>query len=149
MATVYVLVGIPGAGKTTYTKTVLKDAVCIGSDMIRKEYYGAEMTPRGYVKVRRELERRVSEAAAAGYDVAVDCTNLTKKRRRRLIRALPEGCRIVAVWINTPLKAALANNAARDRHVPVLGIVFLSLWLQRPKKTECFHELREVKAPAR
>lgn len=144
MPTVYVLIGLPGAGKTTYAENILADTVCIGTDMIRKEYYGKEMTPRGYIKVRKELVRRVAEAAASGRDVAVDCTNLTKKRRKKLLDALPERCTVIAVWINTPLKAALVNNAARERHVPVPGILFLSLLLQRPKTAEGFSEIRII-----
>lgn len=144
MATVYVLVGLPGAGKTTYAKTMLKNTVILGTDMIRKEYYGKEMTPRGYVRVRRELVRRVAKATAAGRDVAVDCTNLTKKRRRRLLLALPEGCRVIAVWIKTPLIQALKNNAARSRHVPVPGILFLNLLLQEPDASEGFYEVMVI-----
>ncbi len=145
MPTVYVLIGLSGAGKTTYAENILADAVCIGTDMIRKEYYGKEMTPRGYIKVRKELVRRVAEAAVSGRDVAVDCTNLTKKRRKKLLTVLPEGYTAIAVWINTRLKAALENNAARSRHVPVLGILFLSLLLQRPEIAEGFSKIRIIR----
>ena len=144
MAIVYILIGLPGAGKTTYAETKLGDALSIGTDMIRKEYFGKEMTPRGYVRVRRELVRRVAKTAASGIDVAVDCTNLTKKRRKRLLAALPDDCTAIAVWINTPLKMALTNNASRTRHVPVLGIISLSLFLQRPEMTEGFSEIRII-----
>ena len=44
MATVYMMVGIPGAGKTTYAKEVLSHCVYLGTDAIRKELFGKELT---------------------------------------------------------------------------------------------------------
>ena len=37
------MVGIPGAGKTTYAKSVLGHAAYFGTDEIRKELFGKEL----------------------------------------------------------------------------------------------------------
>ena len=56
MATLYVMVGIPGAGKTTYAKTKFGHAVRIGSDDLRKEFFGKELTLRGYRMIHRTMK---------------------------------------------------------------------------------------------
>ena len=37
MPTLYIMIGIPGSGKTTYAKKNLHEAVYIGTDAIRKK----------------------------------------------------------------------------------------------------------------
>ena len=39
MQTVYIMVGVPGAGKTTFAKRYLPHAVYLGTDSIREELY--------------------------------------------------------------------------------------------------------------
>lgn len=53
MATLYLMVGISGAGKTTWAKKQLSGAEYIGSDGIRMELFGKELTLKGYHRVHR------------------------------------------------------------------------------------------------
>ena len=50
MQKVYFMIGVPGAGKTTYATTELSHAVYLGTDAIRKELFGKELTLRGHRK---------------------------------------------------------------------------------------------------
>ena len=101
MATMYLLVGISGAGKTTWAKTRLAGAEYIGSDGIRMELFGKELTLRGYHRVHRIMNQRMRAALEQGRDVVVDSVHLSRRARRRVLRAVPEGVRCVAVWIDT------------------------------------------------
>ena len=57
MPTLYILVGVPGSGKTTYAKQRFPDIVRIGSDDLRKKRFGPALTLRGHRQVHRILQR--------------------------------------------------------------------------------------------
>ena len=56
MAYLYILMGIPGAGKTTFAKTVLKNAIWISSDQLRKELLGKEMTLQKHAYIHKIMK---------------------------------------------------------------------------------------------
>lgn len=144
MATVYMMVGIPGAGKTTYAKEVLSHCVYLGTDAIRKELFGKELTLKGRKKVYQHLCRRMLYMLDKDRDVVVDCTNITQERRRRLLNLIPASHRCVAVHIDTPLLQALQNNRKRDRHVPAIGIISMYLKLTKPQMSEGFWKVIRI-----
>lgn len=138
----YVMIGIPGAGKTTYAGTL--QAVRVSTDEIRKEMFGKELTLRGRRKVRQEMIRRVKMYLKRGEDVVIDCMNPTRKLRAALLKEFSGEHFISAVYINTPLKNAICNNFKRKRHVPIPGIIFYHLLLQPPGADEGFDEIRVI-----
>ncbi|MCC2254611.1 ATP-binding protein [Ruminococcus sp. CLA-AA-H200] len=136
-----ILVGIPGAGKTTYAKKYFSDAVYIGSDAIRKEWYGKESCMGNHRKVHAEMHRRCKETLASGKDIVIDSMNIRAHSRAKLIHVMKSAgasVQITAVFINTPLHIALMNNRRRERHVPPIGIVLLHVLLKPPKQHEGF-----------
>ena len=66
MATMYLMVGISGAGKTTWAKTRLAGAEYIGSDGIRVELFGKELTLKGYHRVHRIMNQRMRAGGCCG-----------------------------------------------------------------------------------
>ena len=144
MAIVYIMVGIPGAGKTTYAKEVLSDCVYLGTDAIRKELFGKELTLKGRKKVYSHLCYRMLHMLSKGRNVVIDCTNITQERRRRLLNLIPENHQCIAVHIDTPLLEALQNNRKRDRHVPAIGIISMHLKLSKPQISEGFWKVIRV-----
>lgn len=138
MATLYVMVGIPGAGKTTYAKTKFGHAVRIGSDDLRKEFFGKELTLRGYRMIHRTMLQRASGHLREGKDVVIDCMNASIRARSAYFQILPKGTSIAAVYLKTPVWEALRNNRNRSRHVPVIGILWNRLRIRAPKETEGF-----------
>ena len=145
MQTVYIMVGVPGAGKTTFAKRYLPHAVYLGTDSIREELYGRELTLRGRKRVRRILYDRMKETLAAGDDIVIDCTNITRRRRKMLLDKLPSGTRAVAIYLDTPLMAALQNNRRRKRHVPMIGICTMYQTLSEPSETEGFARVYKIR----
>lgn len=139
MQTVYIMCGIPGAGKTTYAKQNLPHAVYLGTDGIRKEIFGKELTLRGHGRVHKILHERIQQCVAAGKDVAIDCMNLRRKDRKVLLCLLPPHCRVVCVYFPTPVRKAIRQNKQRQRKVPTIGILLLYLFrLQEPSEAEGF-----------
>ena len=103
MQTVYIMIGIPGAGKTTYAKTKLAHAAYLGTDAIREELFGKELTLRGHKRVHQIMHERMLHYLEEGRDVVIDCTNITRKRRKILLNVIPPGHQIVALFMDTPL----------------------------------------------
>ena len=141
MTTLYIMIGIPGAGKTTYAKNSLSHAEYIGADALRKEFYGKELTLRGYRKIHRIMLERAKESLLQGKDTVIDCANLSVKARKRYHGILTPNDRMIAVYVHTTLRQAFVNNRSRSRQVPRLGILFMRLRLRRPCITEGFSEI--------
>ena len=147
-ATLYLLVGAPGAGKTTWALQH-PELVHISSDAIRKELFGKEMTLRGYHRVHRIMMARALDHLAAGRDVVLDSAHVSLSSRRKVLRALPDDVRAVAVHIATPVPQALVNNQMRDRHVPKLGICISGKRLVEPTEEEGFDCVMRVQKDSR
>ena len=141
MPNLYIMVGIPGAGKTTYAKNRLSHAEYIGADALRKEFYGKELTLRGYRKIHRIMLERAEASLRQGKDTVIDCANLSAKARKRYHSILTPNDRMIAVYVHTTLRQAFVNNRSRSRQVPRLGILFMRLRLRRPCITEGFSEI--------
>lgn len=141
----YMMVGVPGSGKTTYALTRIENAVYLGTDAIRKELYGCESAFWGHRKVHSILHQRLLNALSQGHDVVIDCTNITRKRRKKVLSLLPDDCEAIAVYIQTPLIQTLKQNRMRKRHVPWLGIVLMRLRLSVPEEKEGFAKIVKYK----
>ena len=146
-ATLYLMVGIPGAGKTTWAKCHTEWHY-IGSDEIRAKLFGKELTLRGYRKVHRLMMEQALALLAAGQDVVLDSSHLTRRARRKVLQALPPGVGRVAVYIDTKVPQALRNNRNRQRHVPRLGILYFGRRIVPPTTAEGFDRILYVADPA-
>lgn len=141
MPTLYIMVGVPGAGKTTYAKNELSHAVYIGADALREQFYGKEMTLRGYRRIHHIMLKSARKYLRQGHDVVIDCTNISVNTRKQYQSILSRHDKIIAVYVNVPVWQALLNNSKRRRHVPMLGILFMHLRLKKPHKAEGFSKI--------
>ena len=87
MATIHMLVGIPGAGKSTYCKEVLTKkypkAIFIASDIVRTN--NPNMSED---QIWPEIFRLCSEAINNNNDIIYDATNITPKVRNNFFAQL-------------------------------------------------------------
>ena len=118
--TLILLIGPPGAGKTTYAEKYISkhnNTVLLSSDKIRKELWGDEATQGDNNEVFYKMQTRAVDGLNFGYDVIYDATNMTRKDRAGIISACPKFARIEAHIIWAPIESCIERDAARKRTV--------------------------------
>lgn len=80
MATVHMMIGIPGSGKTTFARSLSKEHnyVIVSSDVVRMLHPDFDET-----KVWPEVYRLCAENLKNNQDIIFDATNITPKVRAR------------------------------------------------------------------
>lgn len=116
MTTLYVLIGLPGAGKSTWARQNADrlHAVVIGSDEVRREFQANGQNPLNGDQVFAEVERRARALLQTDQSVMLDATHYQRRYRTYAIdlaRQLSVPC--VALWFDAPLTDALRRNEWR------------------------------------
>lgn len=119
MATVYVLVGVPGSGKSTWIRNQdwARDCVVVSTDAFVEQE--AERQGRTYSEVFDDymptavklMADQVVQAREAGQDIVWDQTSTTVASRRKKFKMLPD-YHAVAVVFPTPEPAELERRLA-------------------------------------
>lgn len=133
------LVGLPGAGKTTfYRQQLARTHAHASQDNFRMQ---------GRRPARRPTEL-VEQALRAGRSVAVDDTNATLADRAALVAAARRhGARVVGYFIDVGPAECVAQNARREgrARVPRVAIFATAKRLVAPSRAEGFDELFRVR----
>ena len=109
MSKVYILVGVPASGKTTW---LMNQSWIVGMEYVSTDFYVEKFAKRlgkTYNEVFddvmpravRLMTRAVNRARAAGRDIIWDQTNTTVKSRAKKFRMLPD-YQHIAVVFDTP-----------------------------------------------
>lgn len=109
MSTLYMLVGLPGSGKSFYAKSLSEEtgAIIHSSDAIREELLGSEEDQSESPKVFALLHCRVKKDLSDGRDVIYDATNINSKRRRAFLQELIKyDCKKLQSLLQPPMKNA-------------------------------------------
>jgi predicted kinase len=133
-----VLVGLPGAGKTSFVRARLAGHVHVSKDLM------ASARDRN----TRQLTL-VTQALAAGRPVVVDNTNLKVADRAPLIAAArAAGAQVVGYFFEATAKECLARNRTREgkARVPDVAIHVARARLEPPQRAEGFDSLFVVRA---
>jgi len=152
MPTLYMLIGIPGSGKSTWlakqafdwtkTRIISTDNIIerrareqgkTYSEVFQKEIKGAT----------HQMNRDLKQAIASGDDVVWDQTNLTKKSRASKLSEIPDSYRKIAVFFSTPDDAELKRRLASrpGKTIPANVVLGMRSQLERPSKAEGFDEI--------
>lgn len=164
----YVMVGIPGSGKSTASQQIIEkepNTVILSSDTLREEYFGDEsyqysnkwLQENGFdieemsigqrIKecnkfIFKELENRTIKCLKAGQNVIYDATNINDKGRIDLISKFSNYCQyIIAVVLATSYEQCIKNNQNRDRSVPEEVIERMSKNFVFPTYEEGFDDI--------
>jgi predicted kinase len=142
------LVGIPGAGKTTYAKKYLErnpNTIHLASDSIREELYGDEATQGDPAEVFSLMQTRAVEALNNSSDVIYDATNITRKDRASIIKMCPKFVNIECHIIWAPIETCIERDATRERTVGTEVIDRMLKRFQAPYYDEGIDEIKIVK----
>lgn len=140
----YVMVGCPGSGKSTYAKTHLSNALYVSRDEIRfnlvsenEEYFSKED------EVFDTFINKINEGLRASVDVVADATHLNAISRMKLLACLDidkEKTEIHAIVMKTPLDKCIKNNENRKgtrAYVPISVIKRMYYSFKQPTQEEC------------
>lgn len=121
-----VLVGIPGAGKSTIRMDMFSSHEAVSLDMLENRTRNAE-------------DKLLIDLCEKGVDIIIDGANVDKVKRMRYLRfARDYGYDAVALFVDTSLDAALARNELRERKVPEGAIRAYCKKLEVPELDEGF-----------
>ena len=145
----YVMVGAPGAGKSTYAKTLAKEhnAVIISGDDVRTKLYGSPDIQGEWGEIWSYIEALVADAA--GCCVVLYGTHYRTDYRQEAITLLRSYgySQVEAVILNPSLATCIARDFKRKRHVPDYVIKEMHATLQRSLPNICnegFSRVTEV-----
>jgi predicted kinase len=132
-----ILIGLPGAGKTTFYRRYFAATHAHVSKDLWPHASGRESRQR----------RAIEEALTSGRSIAVDNTNPGVADRAAIISAArAHGALVVGYFIDVTTRTAIARNAERsDRaKVPNVAIFTVAKRLERPTLAEGFDQLFTV-----
>lgn len=150
--TVYMTIGIPGSGKSTWVESNLNESlVWVALDGIRREVYGYFPQELDDLKERTIWNRALEEGAKGllnGKNVLIDSMALTRQFRQRIFNELERrtgiSFRKVAIFLDTPPEVAAHRNLSRSKQVAVETILRLSSFLEPPEAGKEFDEVIRI-----
>lgn len=152
----YMLVGLPGSGKSTWTEKQFKETYLwsykYSTDAIIKQIansYGISYNDgfRNLYSFAEQINNKeLIESISKKLDIYWDQTNTTKKSRAKKLANFPSCYKKIAV-IFTPIsdeawKAALASR--KDKHIPQSVIDTMQKTYETPTFDEGFDEIIQV-----
>lgn len=114
--TLYITVGLPGSGKSTYAKDFIKDKEVeyLSSDALRAVYGKGEDDQTVTPIVFGHIKRKVDEFLKDGKNVLVDATSVNRRERSDYINsAKKHGAKVVALVFKMDRNGLIARNKKR------------------------------------
>ena len=150
MATLYIMCGIPGSGKSTWLRNhvdINQKQVLVSRDVIRyrlinddDSYFSKEN------EVWKEFIKQINYFLKEGYDVFADATHINTGSRRKLLNEIYVECKKEAIHINTPISICLERNSKREGRecVPESAIKRMYSQFEEPSFDEDFETIYTV-----
>ena len=133
-----ILVGLPGAGKTTFVRSRFPSHAHVSKDTF----------PRHARDKQARQDAAIRATLAAGRSVVIDNTNVTPADRAAIIAIAREfGARVVGYYLEVTTREAIARNERREGRakVPKVAIFTCAKKLVAPQMSEGFDELQTVR----
>ncbi len=114
--TLYITVGLPGSGKSTYAKEFIKgkDVEYLSSDSLRAVYGKGEDDQTVTPIVFSHIKKKVDEFLKDGKNVMVDATSVNCRERSDYINsAKKHGAKVVAIVFKMDRQGLIERNKKR------------------------------------
>ena len=134
-----ILIGLPGAGKSTFFRQRFPDYTHVSKDAF----------PRSARDKQARQDAALRAALGAGRSAIVDNTNVTHAERAAIIAIARElGARVIGYYIQATTREAVARNERREgrARVPKVAIFTCAKKLVVPALVEGFDELHILRA---
>lgn len=147
--TLFMLIGIPASGKSTW-RAKQKDAVVISTDDKIDAYANAsgktysEIFAEKIAVATRDMEQDLKLAIANNENIIWDQTNLTAASRAKKLRKIPKNYHKIAVYFPVPkdLDERLASRPGKT--IPTHIIEQMKLQLEEPTFEEGWNQIIKV-----
>lgn len=124
--TLYLMLGYPGAGKTTAAKTIheLTHAEHLWADLVRRDMFGTpKYTHTENIQLYEYMNNMADQLLGQGKDVIFDTNfNFYKDRQRLREIAAKHEAAVYVVWVTTPKHVSRERATdGKGHHTRVLG----------------------------
>jgi len=148
MSTIYIAVGLPGSGKSTYAKNFIKgkDIEYLSSDELRAVFGKSEEDQTVTPLVFGHIKRKVDEFLKDGKNVLVDATSVNRKERADYINTAKKyGAKVVVLVFKLDRQGLIDRNKKRGeqggRVVPDWVIDKMLAKYEEPSTSEGIDEI--------
>lgn len=144
----YIMVGIPGSGKSTYARYIImnnentcwisRDGIRLSLLTVNDNYFAKEN------QVYKNFVLQINNELKAGRDVIADATHINSKSRYKLFNKLHidrTKTTVIGIYMNLPLETCLERNKIRKGNraiVPPHEIHNMYLRMEPPTYNEPF-----------
>ena len=114
--TIYIAVGLPGSGKSTYAKNFIKDKNIeyLSSDELRAVFGKSEDDQTVTPLVFGHIKRKVDEYLKNGKNVLVDATSVNRRERSDYINTAKKyGAKVIALVFKMDRQGLIDRNKKR------------------------------------
>lgn len=150
MPTLYMMIGLPASGKSTFRKT-MSGQILSTDDYIHEyakehntTYMGIfkEAAPAAETKMNDDLLFAVEN----NWDIVWDQTNLTKKARAKKLAKIPKTYRKVAIYVACPESSVWRQRLddRKDQQIPSHVLASMAKQMEFPTRSEGFDEIQVV-----
>ena len=144
---VYMMVGIPGSGKSTWIRNNRqKTWIVVSPDVILETQYNYEWTPERAAEAWAISYQQFGQGLLSGQTMVWDATFTSPIMRAAILHtAKGAGYRVEAVFCDTPIELCIERNQRRNRKpVPEGKIHGMAEGLQPPTAAEGFDHIEHV-----
>ena len=135
----YVLCGIPGSGKTTFSQELAKST---NSKLYSFDDIPESNNPKKYKDVKEKMYQEILRDLSAGNDIVLDDLHTQLKWREDLLDIVKDvDCKKILIVMTTSLEECLSRNQQRKNRLPDFVVQILNRKYEIPTLDEGWDEI--------